>query len=342
VLGFDGSGQPYAATLQTAGLVGWATWIVQNLAPAANAAAGRAVLGAAGLTGDETIAGNKTFTGASSFTGGSVAVPTKAPGANTTDAASTAFVKVKAESVVGGAVLRSYLAGLGLSNNGGTPNSKVDVAAGVGADDGNAQMLALSAGTIDCGTTGANGLDAGSLANATWYHVFAIGKTDGATALLASTNLASPTMPAGYTLKRRIGSFRTDSSAHILPFVQDGDRFLWKTPVLDMNGTAPGTSASNAVLTVPTGPKVSVLLSGIALGQGGGNAVLFSSPDVSDVAPSGTGTCTFFCNSAAWQRWAVNIRTDTNAQIRQRSNSTASLVVYGTTYGWIDRRGRDD
>ena len=164
-------------------------------------------------------------------------VPTRIAGDNGTDAASTAFVATAIAaartSSLGGTVLRSYLAGLGLSNNATTPNTKLDVAAGVCADSTNAQMLSVTASTIDCGTVGANGLDAGTLANNTWYHVFAIGKTDGTTALLASTSLGSPTLPAAYTLKRRIGSFKTDGSAHIVSFIQSGDEFLWVPPVAD-------------------------------------------------------------------------------------------------------------
>jgi len=58
-------------------------------------------------------------------------------------------------------------------------------------------------------TTGAGGLDAGSLAAGTWYYIFAIAKTDGTSSVLASTSATSPTMPSGYTYKARIGAVRT-------------------------------------------------------------------------------------------------------------------------------------
>src|SRR5260221_7622465 len=137
-------------------------------------------------------------------------------------------------------LLRSYLAGLTLSNDGTAPNTKIDVAAGVCADDTNAAMISLpSGGAIDCTIAGANGLDTGSLAASTWYHAFAISKPGGSSpALLASTSLASPAFPSGYTLKRRIGSFKTDATAHILGFVQHGDEFWWSSPPLDMTNVA--------------------------------------------------------------------------------------------------------
>lgn len=75
---------------------------IQTLLPAPDAAAARTILGAVGLTGNETIAGNKTFTGASDFTGGSIAVPTASPGDNDTSAASTAFVTAAVAAVPAG------------------------------------------------------------------------------------------------------------------------------------------------------------------------------------------------------------------------------------------------
>lgn len=65
--------------------------------------------------------------------------------------------------------------------------------------------------TVDPDSTGANGLDTGSPANNTWYYVYVIwnGST---TAGLMSTS-TSPTMPSGYTKKRRVGMVRTNGSA---------------------------------------------------------------------------------------------------------------------------------
>lgn len=73
VLGFNASGQPYAATL-TGSLVGVATWLVTNFLPAGTTrAAALAALGGAGLaennaqTGNNTHAGTETFNGAATF-----------------------------------------------------------------------------------------------------------------------------------------------------------------------------------------------------------------------------------------------------------------------------------
>src|SRR3981081_2072606 len=47
----------------------------------------------------------------------------------------------------GVSVLRSYIAGITLSNDGGTPSSVLDVAAGHAADSGNAVMISIGAFT---------------------------------------------------------------------------------------------------------------------------------------------------------------------------------------------------
>lgn len=92
------------------------------------------------------------------------------------------------------------------------------------ADGTNYKTTALSS-TINMGTTGANALDAGSIASATWYAIWAIAKADGTTAGLASTSFTSPTMPVDYTYKARIGAVRTAAgSAQLLGTWQFGRR----------------------------------------------------------------------------------------------------------------------
>jgi hypothetical protein len=249
-----------------------------------------------------------------------------------------------------GAVLRSYLAGLTTSNNSGTPNTKIDVAAGVCADDTNAQMLALAATTLNCGTTGANGLDTGSLANSTWYHLFAIGKTDGTTALLASTSISSPTYPSGYTLKRRIGSFKTDGSAHILGFTQTGDEFHLNAYVQDVSATDPGTSAVTATLaSVPTGVVVRALVRALIKVTSTATSMLLSALADNDQAPplytddpAAPGYDFINPQGGTMTAQTREILTNTSAQIRYRlSASGADVKVSIVTFGWIDRRGRD-
>lgn len=92
--------------------------------------------------------------------------------------------------------------------------SVVTVSAGVARASNNADNLQSTGGfAIDPLGTGVNGLDTGALGNNTWYRVFAIkNPTTQAVAGLMSIS-DTPTMPAGYTLRRRIGFVRTNASA---------------------------------------------------------------------------------------------------------------------------------
>jgi hypothetical protein len=337
VLAFDSQGQPYAGTL-TGSLVSVATWIADHFLPAATQQAACSALDAAYLRG------SNAYTGTNDFTGGRAQVSTRAADDNGTDAASTAFVKAKAESVVGGVALQSYLAGLGMSNNVLSPNTKIDIAKGVCADSTTAQMLVLPQATIiDCTTSGIiNGLDTGSLASSTWYHVFVIGMPSVPTAaLLASTSVNPTLLPSGYTLKRRMGSFKTDSNAHIIPFSQNGDEFLWKTPASVMNdtGIAFPTSQTNLTMVVPPGVVVNAIFSG-RFGSASPQAITFS-------ALVQTGAVAIIHSNLASHSLGSSIftalRTDTAGRIQwiaDGGGSSTTRIIF--THGWIDRRGRDD
>lgn len=241
-----------------------------------------------------------------------------------------------------GLLLPSYLAGLQLSNNSGAPTTKIDVATGVCADSTNTVMMQQSASeTIDCATTGALGLDSGSLGNSTWYHVFKIMKTDGTDSLVASTSVSSPTMPSGYTYKRRIGSFKTDGSAHILPFTQIGDRFYWTTPPLDVNGTSIGTTSTT--ITLPSVAPIANVIAGLNISKSSACTVYCSPLFAADNAASdsaaplgqvGTGT------ASSNLKGTVEIPVNSSGQIRV--NADGAVSFYAVVVYWIDRRGRDD
>src|SRR5262249_31327116 len=104
------------------------------------------------------------------------------------------------------------------------------------------------------------------VANSTWYHLFVIERTDtGVVDELCSTSATAPTLPTNYTKKRRIGSFKTDASAHILAFTQYGAanrrQYLWVNQGTDNNAVAlnNGTNTSITLASVPAGIKVDAL-----------------------------------------------------------------------------------
>jgi len=164
-----------------------------------------------------------------------------------------------------GAQVSGHIYGLTLANNGGSPNTTVNVAAGSATDSTNTYSIPLASaftkviqasGSWTAGT-GNNGLDSGARAASTWYHVYLIRKdSDGSGDVLFSTSVSSPTLPSGYGTFRRIGSVRTDTFTNVLAFTQTDDEFIWSIAVLDMNAVAVGTTSTLYALTVPPGIKV--------------------------------------------------------------------------------------
>jgi len=101
----------------------------------------------------------------------------------------------------------------------------VQVLSGVCREDSNVAFIVYAGAPLTANITssGAGGLDTGSEASNTWYYVYVIqNPTTGTVSVLISASPTSPTMPSGYTRKRRIGSFLNSSSGNIRPFAQGG------------------------------------------------------------------------------------------------------------------------
>ena len=117
-----------------------------------------------------------------------------------------------------------------ITNNPSAPNTVLDYVAqriSVGGF-----IKANWTGTIDLSTTGANALDAGTIAANTVYGVYLIyNKTTNTFAGLASTSETSPTMPSGYTVKRLLATWLTNSSGQLMPGVMRDRTFSYLTPV---------------------------------------------------------------------------------------------------------------
>jgi hypothetical protein len=330
VLGFDGTGQPYAAQL-VAGLGAASAWLVTNFFPMNSAAAARGALGA--LAAGDNIA----FTGTNTF-------PTPSAGDNSQKAATTAYADRAATSAVGAFVIRSYLAGLQLSTAGAS--SSFGVGAGMVADGTNAAMISLATALTKttaawAAGTGSGALDTGTIANNSWYHVHLIKRTDtGVVDVLASLSATSPTLPANYTLSRRIGAMRTDGSANWRAFLQLGDTFHI-APVTDYNSTST-LSPTLTTFSVPTGIVVQpILTTSIGVGSAGNMDLLLAPGANSALLARFAGTGTSATTHDA--QTALGPPTNTSAQLYLSVTLTSGSITEGTilTKGWVDRRGQD-
>lgn len=118
-------------------------------------------------------------------------------------------------------------------------------------------IIKLTTTTLSIGSVGLNALDAGAAANNTWYYLYAV--TDGTTVgLLASTVNESVTgsisaVNFAYTRKRQFKfAFKTDGSAHILPYtINGGWPLMPKIQYLLDQST--GTTASGATIVLSAG-----------------------------------------------------------------------------------------
>lgn len=83
--------------------------------------------------------------------------------------------------------------------------------------------------SISGASSGANGLDSGSLATNTFYSVWVIWNGSAAAGLL-SLSSTSPTLPGGYTHKARVGYILTDGTSNKYPvgFSQIGRQWRYK------------------------------------------------------------------------------------------------------------------
>lgn len=272
----------------------------------------------------------------------------------TVGASGTAIVSNGTSWVAGYPAMRGYIAGLTLSNDSITPNSILDISAGQATDSTGAVLMTLASaftkstgGTWVAGT-GQNGMGTGlTIANSTWYHVFEI-VNNGAVDIYFDTSVTAANKPTNTTAFRRIGSFKTNGSAQIITFLQDGDYFQWGTiPAVDVSVTNPGTSAQTGTLSVPTGVNVisQALWTLSNAGAGGFTSLLVTDLATADVtAASGRAHISGVLSAAAGAQTGsaeVLCRTSTSGQVRWRLVfSDANVSVNAYTRGWFDSRGR--
>jgi hypothetical protein len=241
----------------------------------------------------------------------------------------------------------NFIGGLGLSNDGGSPNTVLDIAGGACTDSTNSVFIKL--GSVFAKSTaapwafgtGVGGMGTGlTIANSTWYHVFAIINTSVGDVYF-DTSITAANKPVATTAFRRIGSFKTNGSAQIIAFTQVNDDFLWTVPTHDVSGNAIGTTATNLTLNVPTGVVVKAMLTGWVFKSATAGSIAWFYPTfVSDQTVAyATFANVYDASSGGGNSATLAVLTNTSAQIRARGNVVGATVDV-TTFGWIDSRGR--
>lgn len=243
-----------------------------------------------------------------------------------------------------GSFLRGHIYGLTISNNAIDAINDIDIAAGEAASTVTDPVLI----TLNAGLTkrldapwavgsGNGGLDTGSVAVNTTYHVFLIQRSDtGVVDALFSASPTSPTMPANYDRKRRIGSIIREGTA-IVRFNQNGDIFL-RPESIDRNSTS-ATAPTAMAFSVPNGIVVRPIFVSKIIGNATANAAVafgsyaWGSPAffVQSCGANGTGRTTL-------DQFATNTTRQLYTQV---VIAGGALIEYNvTTIGWIDDRGK--
>jgi hypothetical protein len=115
-----------------------------------------------------------------------------------------------------------YINGLLISNDVTTPNTVLDYAAGACRDSSNQADIVLSAGSVNFGVNGLNGLDTGSIAASKMYYLYAVSDPTGfrpsgvIASLTSPLNSGVPLMPFGYGLYRYIGAWASNGSSDLV------------------------------------------------------------------------------------------------------------------------------
>ncbi|MBI5212962.1 MAG: hypothetical protein HY957_06260 [Nitrospirae bacterium] len=159
-----------------------------------------------------------------------------------------------------GIAVRDTYRNLIIKNNAVNPNNQMDITADeVIASDGiNPKLISSLSATVDITASGANGLDTGSEAALTWYHIWAIAKADGTKAGLLSTSAIAPTMPSGYTFKAYLGAVYNNSGSNFNSLRQINNKVAVGASTVLTNGAATSyTSISLSSVVPSTARKVS-------------------------------------------------------------------------------------
>jgi hypothetical protein len=215
-------------------------------------------------------------------------------------------------------------------------NTTILVNSGVALSDDMTTLMTLPSGLTKSLAAWAPGnggmLDTGVLGN-NFYHVFLIeNTTSGVVDVLASTSLNSPTMPSGYTKKRRIWTIVTGPSPfNITNYTQIGDQCSWTTWVANYSGTPTGNVPFLCTLLVPPGLSVEAHVSANITYSTGAVGGLYS--------PYSSQINNMYCPASGYGYLDAWLLSNTTQQIYGVVGTTGTtLNIY--TLGWKDTRGR--
>ncbi|QIG67661.1 hypothetical protein EVB51_044 [Rhizobium phage RHph_Y17] len=259
----------------------------------------------------------------------------------------TALQKAQAITNLGASNLSpDFIQGMLLSNDGGNPNTHINVATGFCKSGGilltNNATLTKRLDQAWAAGTGSGGLDTGTKANNTTYFLYALQKaSDGSfdwvystSATVAGVNTALLT---GYTVVMCLGVVITDASGNIRQFIMyPNDEYSWATPARDLTNTTTGTAGALIPLSVPNGVKVKANLRFMYSSGATTASCLLHDPALGSLIAGGNDSGANVGTSQTASGLSIGadeIWTNTSRQVRHVAGATGNLWVW--TDGFI-------
>lgn len=202
--------------------------------------------------------------------------------------------------------------------------------------------------TLNTGTSGANGLDTGSVAASKWYAVYVIFNAASSTvAGLLSLSASSPTLPSGYTYFARLGWVATDTNTFLLRTIQKGNQVQYVVTATASTTSTGGNTPSPIIIahaTAGTYSSTSPVLASATV-QGNGFAVPTTAGSINIVAMSNWkagGTANVLLAPNVNYGGTNNGPTGSNGQIypvwirtaAQDASLTVTLNLESSAVGW--------
>jgi hypothetical protein len=243
------------------------------------------------------------------------------------------------------------LTGLVPYNNATDSANDIDITAGECRSSDNTADMVLAAGLtkrIDAAWaagTNQGGLDTGTVGNGT-YHLFLIKNvSSGVVDALFSLSLTAPTMPGGYTVKRRILTFKRDAANfggnwqfRYLP----GDYFQAAAPITDLTAgpTVSSQTFTMSLISLPVGFKILCHLNVRAIFTFAGQLMTIS--DLDTVSGIGILGGTLWGQVASINTTTeINIWSNASAQHRHQTGAGGGNTTwYVVMLGFYDPRGK--
>jgi hypothetical protein len=240
------------------------------------------------------------------------------------------------EALAARGVNRTYAFGSTLANNSSDAVNDVDVSLGtVHSQNGTRMVLASTVtkrldGTWAVGS-GNGGLDTGTKAVNSTYHVYVIMRPDtGVVDAILSLSATGPALPTNYTEYRRRGAVLTDGSGNIRAFQQFGTEFR----IGQVTDATMGTSAQALMaVTVPNGLPVKLLGSVYCTADNATGQAFTAPGDKASLEKTIATTYAQNINHITQSEYFEY--TNSSRQIYRRTATTGGSSIF-YTHGWDD------